>query len=74
MTVCTQNRECLFGEVVNEEMSINKIGTIVQAEWMRTPAIRNNVQIDKFIIMPNHIHGIWYLIERDDGLDRHRKQ
>ena len=74
VTVCTQNRECLFGEVVDEEMSINKIGTIVQAEWMRTADIRSNVLTDEFTIMPNHIHGIWYLIERDDGLDRHRKQ
>ena len=67
VTICTQNRECLFGEVVDEEMSINEIGTIVQAEWMRTADIRSNVLTDQFIIMPNHIHGIWYLIERDDG-------
>jgi len=33
----------LFGEVVDEEMSINEIGTIVQAEWMRTADIRSNV-------------------------------
>ena len=43
VTICTQNRECLFGEVVDEEMSINEIGTIVQAEWMRTADIRSNV-------------------------------
>ncbi len=67
VTICTQNRECLFGEVVDEEIRISEIGTIVQAEWMRTTDIRSNVLTDQFIIMPNHIHGIWYLIERDDG-------
>ncbi len=66
VTICTQNRECLFGQVVGEKIHISEIGAIVQAEWIRTPEIRNNVLIDEFIIMPNHLHGILFLREWDD--------
>ena len=66
VTICTQNRECLFGQVVDEEIHINEMGAIAQAEWIRTPEIRNNVLIDEFMIMPNHLHGILFLREWDD--------
>ncbi len=66
VTICTQNRECLLGQIVDEEIHISEMGVIVQAEWMRTAEIRNNVLIDEFIIMPNHMHGILFLRERDD--------
>jgi len=59
VTICTQNRECLFGQAVGEEIRISGMGVIVQAEWIRTPEIRNSVVIDEFIIMPNHVHGIF---------------
>ena len=66
VTICTQNRECLFGQVVGDEIRISGMGVIVQAEWIRTSEIRNNVLIDEFIIMPNHLHGILFLREWDD--------
>ncbi len=66
VTICTQNRECLFGQVVGEKIHISEIGAIVQAEWIRTPEIRNNVLIDEFMSMPNHMHGILFLREWDD--------
>lgn len=37
---------------------LNNIGLMVQNEWIKTGKIRNNVIIDEFIIMPNHLHGI----------------
>ena len=64
VTVCTQNRECLFGEVIDGEMVLNDIGKIVAGEWMKTGAIRNNVALDKWVVMPNHFHGILVV---DDG-------
>ena len=39
-------------------MFLSPIGEIVQEEWKKTPAIRNNVKLDHFVVMPNHIHGI----------------
>jgi len=58
ITICTKDRECLFGDIVDEKMCINEIGEIVQKEWLRTANIRPNVSLDEFIIMPNHLHGI----------------
>ena len=58
VTVCTQNRECLFGVVCDGEMKLNEYGEIVKHEWGKTGEIRKNIELDEFIVMPNHIHGI----------------
>lgn len=58
MTICTQAKEHLCGEIVDGEMRLNAIGSIVDAEWKRTPMVRKGVELDEFVIMPNHIHGI----------------
>jgi len=58
ITLCTWGRECLFGDIVNDDMQLNEIGSMVHREWMRTAIIRPNVTLDLFMIMPNHIHGI----------------
>ena len=58
ITICTYNHECLFCEIVGEEMRLNKVGEIVQEEWLRTGEIREDVELDSFVVMPNHIHGI----------------
>jgi putative transposase len=63
VTICTYNHECMFGEIVGEEMRLNKLGKIVQEEWLRTAEIRKDVQMDSFVVMPNHIHGIVVLPE-----------
>ena len=58
VTICTRNRECLFGDVVNGEMHLSRIGEIVAEEWQNTPQVRPYVELDEWIVMPNHIHGI----------------
>ena len=63
ITICTYNHECLFGEIVGEEMRLNKVGEIVQEEWLRTGEIREDVELDSFVVMPNHVHGIIVLTE-----------
>lgn len=59
ITICTQNRECLFGEVVDGEMVLNEFGKIAHDEWLQTEKLRNNVELDVFVIMPNHMHAIF---------------
>jgi putative transposase len=61
VTVCTNGRKCLLGEVADNEMRLNGWGKIVQEEWLRTETVRPNVKLDAFIIMPNHLHGIIHL-------------
>jgi len=58
ITLCTKNRECLFGEIINEEMQLSAIGEIVLQGWEKSFAIRKELFCDEFVIMPNHIHGI----------------
>lgn len=64
VTICTWNKDHVFGEIDSGNMSLNEYGEIVNQEWLRTGIIRTNVKTDHFIIMPNHFHGI--LIVSDD--------
>jgi len=58
ITICTQGRECLFGKITDGQMQMNKFGNIVRSECLKTSTIRPNIELDKFVVMPNHIHGI----------------
>ena len=58
ITICTHNRQYLFGEIVDGEIMLNEFGELVKSEWQKTGIIRPNIVIDAFVIMPNHLHGI----------------
>ena len=67
VTICTHNRECLFGNVRNGEMRFSETGGIVEAEWLNVAKARPNIKLDQFIIMPNHFHGILWIKVNDKG-------
>jgi REP element-mobilizing transposase RayT len=67
VTICTIDRTCLFGEVVNEEMRLNPEGQIVHDEWIRSAMMRPRVILDLFVVMPNHLHGIIMLVDWGRG-------
>jgi REP element-mobilizing transposase RayT len=58
VTVCTQNRMCLFGNVVDGEMVLYDYGIVAQECWGQIPQHFNDARLHKFVVMPNHIHGI----------------
>lgn len=60
VTICTQNRECFFGDVVDGEMVLNDIGEIVKTEWLKTFEMRPDMNLEsgEFVVMPNHFHAI----------------
>jgi REP element-mobilizing transposase RayT len=58
ITVCTHDRGCLFGQVMNEQMELNGFGAIVREEWLRSEQMRPNITLDAFMVMPNHFHAI----------------
>ena len=58
LTICTYKRQSWFGEIKNDRMYLNQIGKIVAEEWINTPKIRPNFELDKWVIMPNHLYGI----------------
>jgi len=67
ITVCTKNREHYFGEIINGEMILNELGGFVNSEWIKTPAIRSdmNLELGEFVVMPNHFHGIMIIGENE---------
>jgi REP element-mobilizing transposase RayT len=42
-------------------MRMNDFGVIVREEWLRSAEIREEIILDEFIIMPNHLHGIIFI-------------
>jgi REP element-mobilizing transposase RayT len=58
VTIVAWHRECLFGEVTNGEMQLNKVGEIVQWEWVELSKRLNFIELGAFVVMPNHFHGI----------------
>lgn len=68
ITICTHQRELLFGNVRNGKMELNEYGLIAHNEWMKTQEMRSNINLDAFVIMPNHVHGIIIIDDiNDDG-------
>ncbi len=58
VTIVTQDRACLFGEVVDGEMRLNDGGRIADQCWLDIPSHFPQVELDTFVVMPNHVHGI----------------
>ena len=58
VTINTKNHIEWFGIVENKKMYLNDIGKIVENEWLKTEMIRKNIELDYYIVMPNHLHGI----------------
>jgi putative transposase len=58
ITICTKNRECLFGNIAGDKMQLSAIGEIVLQAWNDSFVMRKELFCDQFVIMPNHIHGI----------------
>ena len=58
VTICTHNRECILGEIVEGEVRLSEIGTIAHQCWLEIPNHFKNVALDEYVIMPNHVYGI----------------
>jgi REP element-mobilizing transposase RayT len=74
VTICTKNFKCWFGEVKNGKMILNDLGKIVEEEWLKTKEIRTSVDLDYYVIMPNHFHGIAIIegYEHAKSVETHR--
>ena len=69
VTVCTQDRQCLFGEVVDGEIRLNDAGRIIERWWFELNHKFSTVETDKFVIMPNHFHGVVVIADVPVGAD-----
>ena len=69
VTICTENRQCLFGNIVKGEMVLNSWGRIVEKYCLITENHFQNIKFDIFVTMPNHFHAIIKII--DTNITRH---
>ena len=63
VTVCTLERKCIFGEIMNGQNQLSSIGQISKSCWLEIPNHFQNSSLDEFVIMPNHIHGVVLLAD-----------
>ena len=64
ITICTQDRTCRFGEICEGAIVLNDAGLMVESAWNALPERYPGVELDAFVVMPNHFHGIIVLPDR----------
>jgi putative transposase len=69
ITICTRNRECLWGKVVNGMVQLNETGRLVESVWLQTAKVRPDIELDAYVVMPNHFHAI-FCIHKSLGVPR----
>jgi len=62
VTICTHDRQCLLGAVADGGMELNDLGRIVRDTWDALPLRFPTIQLDAFVVMPNHVHGIIIIV------------
>ena len=72
VTICSWNKQCLFGDVVDSDMRLNVIGRIAEEQWQAIPQRFPDVELDAFVVMPNHIHGIVVIVGARDRTAENR--
>ena len=65
VTICSHDRKCLFGEVVDSETVLNDIGNLIKFWWFKLPEKYPTIETDISIVMPNHFHGIINIVNTD---------
>ena len=71
VAICTAQRAHLFGEIVDGEIILNDVGQIVLEEWRASARIRAELALDEFIIMPNQVHGVVWILEDNQTVFAH---
>lgn len=63
ITICTQNRACLFGKIKNGKMILNDAGRMVENEWLKLTERFKNIALHEYVVMPNHFHAILEIVD-----------
>ena len=66
ITICTHRRACLFGDVIEGDMHLNPLGNMAWQCWQAIPDHFPHAILDAFVVMPNHVHSIVWIV---DGLN-----
>ena len=63
ITICTEARQCIFGEVIDGQMQLNLLGHLARTCWLEIPNHFPRFQLDTFVIMPDHVHGLLAIVD-----------
>lgn len=58
ITICSKNRQEIFSKITDGKLELTEIGRVIEYEWQRSSEIRKEIELDSFVIMPNHLHAI----------------
>ncbi len=64
VTICTYEKESLFGEIRDRRMELTNYGRLVELEWQRLEQRFSRIKNGEFSIMPNHLHGILNILRQ----------
>ena len=67
LTICTQDKHCLLGSVIQGRVCLSPAGMMVSEVWRNIPTRHPGVELDTFVVMPNHIHGIVRILYPNAG-------
>jgi REP element-mobilizing transposase RayT len=74
ITICVKDKECIFGKVLDKKMKISDCGALAHRFWFQLPKKFSHIRLDKFVVMPNHVHGILIIqkhpVRYKDSLDQ----
>ncbi len=65
VTIISQSRICLFGDIKKGDILYSKVGQSIHESWCSIPGKFSNTELDEFVLMPNHLHGIIFILESD---------
>ena len=68
VTVCTHERRCLFGDIVDGAMRLNDVGRVVETCWATIPDHFPHAGLDAYVVMPNHVHGVIVMVPPNVGV------
>jgi REP element-mobilizing transposase RayT len=63
ITICTRDRECLWGKVANGTVQLDETGRLVESVWLQTATVPPDIELDAYVVMPNHFHAIFFIHE-----------
>lgn len=73
VTICTQGHQSTLGKIVDQNVELTWKGEIVQDLWEHIPRHFSNVNLDEFVVMPNHLHGILWIVEQNTSIPSPRE-
>ena len=71
ITIVAHDRQPLLGTIVDGMTALSALGHVVDGEWRRTATQRDNVELDQYVVMPDHLHALLWILPdgREDDSD-----